>query len=425
MYSIAMMFYSQSSYPSCRKILSISFIVLYVIIITTLLDSTITTINGFSTQSCHVAWRRKASKNKQGQGLYASGKGFEAISNEESNSLPPPLSPTPSLAQVDKNNGRKIYSMPALYDMAFGYRNFEEEVDFLLDQHRLLNEGNAPRHILELAAGPARHSIDALKSYSYVESATAIDNSAEMIEYAKDIATDELKYDENNDDDDYDDTFIDKVDCFNYIQADMSNFTILPTTTSPQSSSSSELLFDSAWILLGSLQHLTTNTQVISCFNCIHRVLQPGGTLILELPHPRETFSLVECTRNGWSVPLEDENGKTSGELKIIWGDDNDDFDPIKQVRQFTVSMELTGNHALEAVSDDDTSSDNNNNSTNSTISHVSEVVPMRHFTSQEIDALARIAGFEVMSMHGAVAHDVDVNDEDQSFRLVCVLQKQ
>jgi SAM-dependent methyltransferase len=433
MYSIAMMFYSQSSYPSCRKMLSISLIVLYVIIITTLLDSIIT-IHGFSAQSCHISWRcKEASNNKQGQRLSASGKGFEAISNEESDSLPP----TPSSVRVvepDKNNGRKIYSMPALYDMAFGYRNFEEEVDFLLDQHRLLNEGNAPRRILELAAGPARHSIDALKSYSYVESATAIDNSAEMIEYAKEIATEELKYDENNDDDDYDDTFIDKVDCFNYIQADMSNFTILPTTTttsqsssSSSSSSSSDLLFDSAWILLGSLQHLTTNTQVISCFNCIHRVLQPGGTLILELPHPRETFSLVECTRNGWSVPLEDENGKTSGELKIIWGDDNDDFDPIKQVRQFTVSMELTGNHALETVSDDTTSSDNNNNnnSTNSTISHVSEVVPMRHFTSQEIDALARIAGFEVMSMHGAVAHDVDVNDEDQSFRLVCVLQKQ
>ncbi|OEU22760.1 S-adenosyl-L-methionine-dependent methyltransferase [Fragilariopsis cylindrus CCMP1102] len=415
------MFYSQSSSSSCRKILSISFIVLYVIITTTLLDSIIT-INGFSAQSCHISWKRKASNTKQGQRLSASGKGFEAISSEEkSDSLPLPPPPSPSSVRVlveepDKNNGRKIYSMPSLYDMAFGYRNFEEEVDFLLDQHRLLNEGNAPRRILELAAGPARHSIDALKSYSYVESATAIDNSAEMIEYAKEIATKELKYDEDNDDDDYDDTFLDKVDCFNYIQADMSNFTILDTTTTTSQSSSSsssssspatssDLLFDSAWILLGSLQHLTTNTQVISCFNCIHRVLQPGGTLILELPHPRETFSLVECTRNGWSVPLEDENGNTSGELKIIWGDDNDDFDPIKQVRQFTVSMELTGNHA--------------------TISHVSEVVPMRHFTSQEIDALARIAGFEVMSMHGAVAHDVDVNDEDQSFRLVCVLQKQ
>jgi len=299
--------------------------------------------------------------------------------------------------------------MPALYDMAFGYRNFEDEVDFLMDQHRLLNEGQAPRRILELAAGPARHSIDALKAYSYVESVTALDNSAEMIDYAKEIAAKELNDDSN--DSENDSEYNDKVNCFNYIQADMSNFTIFPAVTP-----SSHQLFDTAWILLGSLQHLTTNPQVISCFNCIHRVLQPGGTLILELPHPRETFSLVECTRNGWDIPLEDENGNTSGELKIVWGDDNDSFDPIKQVRQFTVSMKLTGNHALQ-VSD--------GTYDNSTTTQVSEVVPMRHFTSQEIDALAQITGFEVMSMHGAVAHDVDVNDDDEAFRLVCVLQKQ
>jgi len=51
-------------------------------------------------------------------------------------------------------------------------------------------------------------------------------------------------------------------------------------------------------------------------------------------------------------------------------------------------------------------------------------VVPMRHFTSQEIDLLARLSGFEIMSMHGALQFDVDVNDDDQAFRLVCVLQR-
>jgi len=405
------------SYSSCRILSSISLIILCAIIITTTIDS-ILTIDGFCIESCHISWKRKVpniiltegkgewikyEQYDRGGGLYVSEKGFGAISNEADSSPPLPVLPD------NKYCGRKIYSMPALYDMAFGYRNFEEEVDFLMDQHRLLNEGQAPRRILELAAGPARHSIDALKAYSYVESVTALDNSAEMIDYAKEIAVKELT-DDNNDSDNNSD-YNDKVNCFNYIQADMSNFTIFPAVTP-----SSHQLFDTAWILLGSLQHLTTNPQVISCFNCIHRVLQPGGTLILELPHPRETFSLVECTRNGWDIPLEDENGNTSGELKIVWGDDNDSFDPIKQVRQFTVSMKLTGNHALQ-VSD--------GTSDNSTTTQVSEVVPMRHFTSQEIDVLAQITGFEVMSMHGAVAHDVDVNDDDEAFRLVCVLQKQ
>ena len=91
--------------------------------------------------------------------------------------------------------------------------------------------------------------------------------------------------------------------------------------------------FDSAWILLGSLQHLQTNQDVISCFESACQALKQGGTLIVELPHPRETFSMVECTKNGWEVPLEDENGMEYGELKVIWGDESDTFDAIRQVR--------------------------------------------------------------------------------------------
>jgi SAM-dependent methyltransferase len=277
--------------------------------------------------------------------------------------------------------------LPALYDLAFGYRNFDEEVQFLVEQHQYLHQGQPPKRILELAAGPARHSIEAIGA-SYIQSATALDNSPEMIDYAKEIANEELASNHKD------------TNVFDYIQADMTDFEL------------EEQSYDSAWLLLGSLQHLTTNPQVISCFQCVQRVLRPRGTFILELPHPRETFSLVECTRNGWDIPLEDDNGITSGELNIVWGDDNDEFDPIKQVRQFTISMELK---------EDNTS---NHSSPPTTVQSVKEVVPMRHFTAQEIDALARIAGFEVMSMHGALASGVDVNDEEEAFRLVCILQK-
>ena len=307
-----------------------------------------------------------------------------------------------SVSNSSDNKKGEIYSRPSLYDMAFGYRNFEEEVDFLMDQHRKLDpDQKVPKRVLELAAGPARHCIEALAA-SYIESATAIDNSPEMIAYAREIAAKELQSDDytfeeicgkEQDDSAYED----RVNSLRYIQADMTNFTI----------GSGVELFDSAWILLGSLQHLTTNEEVISCFRSINQALRCKGTFILELPHPRETFSMVECTRNGWDVPLEDENGATSGELKIVWGDDDDKFDPIEQVRQFTVSMELI---------DEDSSRE--------PLQSVKEVVPMRHYTSQEIDLLARLSGFEIMSMHGALQHDVDVNDDNQAFRLVCVLQK-
>jgi SAM-dependent methyltransferase len=282
---------------------------------------------------------------------------------------------------VDKpKEEKRIYSMPALYDLAFGYRNYEDEVDFLIGQYQALHEGKSPVRVLELAAGPARHSIHALQS-SKVKAATALDSAPEMVEYGQTIAAEELD--------------VDSLDNFAYVKEDMSSFTL------------SGEPFDSAWILLGSLQHLTTNAQVIQCFESINKALAPGGTLILELPHPRETFQMVECTRNGWEVPLDDENSEEIGELQIVWGDDNDEFDAIKQVRQFTVAMELKG---IE-------NSDPN-------LQSVSEVIPMRLFTTQEIDALAHIAGFKVASLHGALADDIDVNDEDLAFRLVCVLQK-
>jgi SAM-dependent methyltransferase len=340
-----------------------------------LLSSGISVVHGFSVLSRPASFSKRPIESLS----------LSALSSSSSSS-PPPSDTFPQ----DRlggggggGGGRQIYSLPALYDLAFGYRNYEEEVEFLIEQHQLLHGGKAPQRVLELAAGPARHCLTALQA-SYVAAATALDVSTEMKEYALNLAQEELK---------------NCMDAFDYVTADMTNFLLDKNRT-----------FDSAWILLGSLQHLTTNEQVISCFQCIHQVLEKDGTLIVELPHPREIFSLVECTRNGWEIPLEDEDGNTSGELKIVWGDDDDAFDPIRQVRQFTISMELT--------------EDNSSNNKNKSLESVKEVVPMRHFTTQEMDALARICGFEVVALHGALARDVDVNDKVEAFRLVCVLQK-
>ena len=46
----------------------------------------------------------------------------------------------------------------------------------------------------------------------------------------------------------------------------------------------------SAWLLLGSVGHLLTNDDALRCFQNARKALADGGTLILELPHPRETF---------------------------------------------------------------------------------------------------------------------------------------
>lgn len=289
-----------------------------------------------------------------------------------------------------------IYSRPALYDLAFGYRNYEEEVNFLLDAHDKYSNNDDQqlmRNILEIAAGPARHSITSLRNHpNLIESCTALDISDEMMSYSNEVADEELG-----------DAGMGGIrDRFHYVLADMRSF---GNGVIKQNS------IDSVWILLGSMQHLTTNDDVISCFNSASSALRQGGTMIVELPHPRETFTMVECTRNSWEVPLEDETGKEYGELKVIWGDDDDVFDPIRQVRDFTVAMDLQIRDANVETDISDLQS-------------VKEVVPMRLFTYQEIDALSRLCSLEVAGLYGALSDEIDVNNEDEAFRLVCVLKK-
>eukprot|EP00579_Thalassiosira_antarctica_P014411 CAMPEP_0201944348 /NCGR_PEP_ID=MMETSP0903-20130614/52921_1 /ASSEMBLY_ACC=CAM_ASM_000552 /TAXON_ID=420261 /ORGANISM="Thalassiosira antarctica, Strain CCMP982" /LENGTH=399 /DNA_ID=CAMNT_0048487315 /DNA_START=171 /DNA_END=1367 /DNA_ORIENTATION=- len=302
-----------------------------------------------------------------------------------------------------------IYSMPPLYDLAFGYRNYDEEVDFLLDAHDKYAKHSStkePLRILELAAGPARHSLSALSEHlsSEVDSVVALDRSQEMVDYGVENADYELGVPGGRRDD------------FVYVNGDMRSV-----------GDSTNTSFDTAWLLLGSASHLLTNNDVIACLSSVNSVLKSGGTVVIELPHPRETFSMGECTRNGWTVPLveDDMDGdgeeKEYGELNIVWGEEGDDFDPVLQIRHFTVGLELTVNN-IEDIPKDEATSPLFLQMSKEGKTKVKEIVPMRLFTLQEIDALARCAGFELIAKYGALAEDVSIEDEDGAFRMVCVL---
>lgn len=212
-----------------------------------------------------------------------------------------------------------------------------------------------------------------------VKRAVAIDISKEMAEYNAELVQETLGSELSGK--------------FLYITDDMRHFVF----------DEKEEQFDSVWILLGSMSHLKSNADVINCFKSSRKALKTGGTLIVELPHPRETFTMVECTRDTWEVPVEGDEGEDAL-LTVIWGDDDDDFSPITQIRDFTVSMDLA-----------DVKS-------GTSIQKVQEKVPMRLFTAQEIDVISQCSGFEVTGMYGALDKDVDIHSEE-AFRLVCVLR--
>jgi len=308
--------------------------------------------------------------------------------------------------QVSTTPADNIYSLPPLYDLAFGYRNYDEEVDFLLDVHekysKTMNTESEGMNILELAAGPARHSLSALSQHSpsEVSSMIALDLNKDMVTYGSENADYELGIGGGRRDD------------FTYVKGDM-RYTTDYTTK----------ILDSAWLLLGSMQHLLSNDDIISCLTSLHSIIKPGGTVIIELPHPRETFCMGEMTKNGWCVPLEDDEEKEYGKLDIIWGDENDVFDEIQQIRHFTVGLSLTVNDVNDIPKDEDTSPLFLQMSKDGK-SSIKEIVPMRLFTLQEIDLLARCSGFDLMAKYGALSEDVSIDNEEEGYRMVCILRR-
>jgi len=335
---------------------------------------------------------------------------------------------TTSIAGEDEPKNekiRRVYSRPALYDLAVSYRDYEEEVEFLLNAHARHSapstssggggggddDGRRPARILELAAGPARHCIAALRHFGAdVDGCTAVDVSPDMVAYSTvEVVGAELGERDGS------------REKFEYVLGDMCTIGLDPDDDDDDDDGSSALRagsFDTAWILLGSLQHLTTNDDVVSCFRSTAALLREGGTMIVEVPHPKETFSMGECTRNGWEVPLEDEEGEEYGELRIIWGDEDDKFDPIRQVRDFTVVMDLVEHNGEKKGKGDDKGGSANEPA-------IREVVPTRLFTAQEIDMMGRLGGFQVVKQYGALEVDeVDIYNEEEAFRLITVLRK-
>lgn len=336
------------------------------------------------------AMARRKTQESRSDNAEGTTKGFDSIDATSTTSK--------QTAPTSKSN--TIYSMPSLYDLAFGYRCYEEEVEFLLDAHDKYStsEKNVPIRILELAAGPARHSLMALSEHppSSVDSVVSLDLSQEMVNYGMENADHELG------------SAGGRRDSFAYACGDMRDFAGLFSTK-----------FDTAWILLGSMSHLLTNDDVIRCFSSLRSALKPGSTVVVELPHPRETFSMGECTRNGWTVPLVEDDDEEYGELNIVWGDEDDEFDPIAQVRQFTVAMTLKVNNPEDIPKEDPLFMQMNEDGK----TEVKEIVPMRLFTLQEIDALARCAGLEMVAKYGALDEEVAMTEEDDAYRMVCVLR--
>ena len=332
-----------------------------------------------------------------------------------------------------------IYAAPKLYDLAFSYRDFPDEVDFLVHAHNkhsrqnhpvpgdtyvgqrveVMYEGEwysgealaeveggawqvqcdvdeigelttssdvraltGPLRVLELGAGPARHSVQAAVSHGIT--ASALDSSAEMVAYGREAASQAGVL-------------------LHYVQGDMSRFSSADLRKGAVTAEE-EVKFDSVWCLLGTAAHLLSNKAWVDMFKSVADSLADGGTLMIELPHPRETFRLECVTADAWQVPAA-HMGDVDGVLTINWGHEDDHFDPLTQVRQTAVQFELNQSGQL--------------------VQQLQEVVPLRQVGLQELLCLAALSrGFEpTPALYGDLDLDLPLDDDD-AYRLVAIFTK-
>jgi hypothetical protein len=168
-----------------------------------------------------------------------------------------------------------IYDAAALYDLAFSYRDFPKETRFLRQLYAK-RVGREPHSFLELAAGPACHTLEMRSEGLEV---AALDLSAAMAAHSQRRAQE-------------------RGLPFRYVVGDMTHFEF-------------ERRFDLIACMLCSATYLLTDEQFERHLSCVRAALADDGVYVLELPHPNDASEAKTAER--WT--MKDEHG----ELSVEW----------------------------------------------------------------------------------------------------------
>lgn len=270
-----------------------------------------------------------------------------------------------------------IYDEPEMYELACAYRDVRGEVDALerwFVRHAALAagaredpgggaEGQDPRSVLELAAGPAEHSLELARRGV---SAVALDLSPAMCARARDKAQREGLG-------------------LEVVQADMRDFDL-------------GRQFGLLITMLNSLCHLMDLDDLVAHLRAAGAHTAPGGLYVMELAHPADFLTMVPRTSSEWDSDL------GARQVHVRWGGAGDAIDPVTQV---------TREHVLVTVRDAAGSRT------------LADVVPNRFWTGTEIAAAVRLAGgFTVAGCYGDFADGVSLSDTD-AWRMIIVLRRE
>jgi SAM-dependent methyltransferase len=255
-----------------------------------------------------------------------------------------------------------IYDEPELYELACAYRDVRTEVDALDRWYARHADPAGPASVLELAAGPAEHSLEFARRGV---PATALDLSPAMCAWASEKASAAgLSLD--------------------VMRADMRDFKLAQPVAL-------------AVTMLNSVCHLMTLDDLVTHLGAVSRAVSPGGLYIMELAHPADFLTLVPRTSSEWDSEV------GARRVHVRWGGGDDVIDPVTQVTREHVQVTVRDADGARTLTD---------------------VVPNRFWTGTEVSAAVRLAGgFAEVACYGDFADGVSLADRE-AWRMIIVLRR-
>jgi class 3 adenylate cyclase/SAM-dependent methyltransferase len=255
-----------------------------------------------------------------------------------------------------------LYRMARAYDIAFDFRKIPSECDNLLDVYKR-HGGRTATSFLELAAGPGLHSIEMARRGLV---SAALDLSSAMARYGSNKAERAGV----------------EVD---YRQGDMVDFAW-------------DRSFDLVAILMDSFSYLLTNERVLQHLKSVAACMKPQGIYVQEMAHPRDVLRVGISVKTDWQME------KDGMKVRMQWGQEDDAFDPVTQISETTVVMQIEEDgERIELV----------------------DKAPQRFFTATEWEALVLASPhFDLVEQFGALDMSTPFSNDKKALRMVSVLQK-
>ena len=200
-----------------------------------------------------------------------------------------------------------------MYELAFGFRDFDAEIAFVRAACERLGTGRLDA-FLELGAGPAWHSVACGQNIPGAR-AVAVDNSppcwraraaASPPRTSSPVAV---------------------------VEDDMTALDVDALRAAADAPDG----FDAACILLGTAAHLVDTDDAVACLRGAADALRPGGVVILELEHPFDIFDgqLMDAQGDAWDREVD------GVKILVEWGREGDYFDVATHVVERTVGFNV------------------------------------------------------------------------------------